>query len=74
MPLLGALAESREFPALTVWFSYIMEPSLQVDHKEETDGKCNLDRAMKGLFITHSTQQESKGPPERRNHPGTGPF
>lgn len=30
-----------------------MESSLQVDHKEETDGECNLVRAMKGLFITH---------------------
>lgn len=74
LPPLGALAASSEFPALTVWFSYIMESSLQVDHKEETDGKRNLDRAMKGLFITLSTQQESRGPPERRNHQGTGPF
>lgn len=74
LPLLGALAASSEFPTLTVWFSYIMESSLQVDHKEETDGKRNLECAMKGLFITHSTQQESRGPPERRNHRGTGPF
>lgn len=37
-----------------------METSLQVDHKEETDGKRSLDRAMKGLFITHSTQEESR--------------
>lgn len=51
-----------------------MESSLQADHKEETDGKRNLDRAVKGLFITHSSHRTAGGPPERRNHRGTRLF
>lgn len=68
------MAASSEFPTLTIWFSYIMESSLQVDHKEETDGKRNLGCAVKGLFITHSSRRTAGGPPERRNHRGTGLY
>jgi len=49
-----------------------MESSLKVDHKEETDGKRNFDCAVKGLFITHSSRRAAGGPPERKNHRGTG--
>lgn len=38
-----------------------METSLQVDHKEETDGKRNLACAVKGLFITHSSRRTAGG-------------
>lgn len=69
-PLLSALAASGEFPTLTIWFSYIMASS-RVDHKDETDGKRNLDCAGKGLFITHSSRRTAGGPPERRNHRAT---
>lgn len=50
-----------------MWFSYIMVSS-RVDHKDETDGKRNLDCAGKGLFITPSSRRAAGGPPERRNH------
>lgn len=45
-----------------------------MDHKEETDGKRNLGCAVKGLFITHSSRRTAGGPPERRNHRGTGLY
>lgn len=45
--------------------------SSRVDHKDETDGKRNLDCAGKGLFITHSSCRTAGGPPERRNHRAT---
>lgn len=35
---------------LTIWFSYVMESSQQVDHKEETDGKQNLRLSFIGLI------------------------
>lgn len=69
-PSFPALAASGEFPTLTIWFSYIMASS-RADHKDETDGKRNLDCAGKGLFITHSSRRTAGGPPERRNHRAT---
>lgn len=44
-----------------------MASSLQVDHKKETDGKCNLDCAVKGLFITHSSRGTAGGLPKGGN-------
>lgn len=44
-----------------------MDSSLQVDHKEETDGKCNLGCAMKGLFITHGSRGTAGGLPKGEN-------
>lgn len=38
-----------------------MESSLQADHKEETDGNRNSDRAAVGLFITRGSQEDSRG-------------
>lgn len=57
----SALAAGSKFPSFTVWFSCIMESSLQADHKEETDGNRNSDRAAVGLFITRSSQEDSRG-------------